>query len=726
MGEVACIKMTKGKNEAKKDGAPIIRKRRAPATVVDAVAEAAASAAKKTKHCGTNDGIHEIPGYMGSETVCDEIHNDYTDAARKGVRTNNSSIRSAVDLTSPRPTHSAQLQAEHSPTVSATPIGSRKGSAFVGIDKNETPVSVSVAVSQVLRAVLPGVEKRIKGAIRNDLREECAGVKDTIVQLEKKVVDLRDEVNQLNRQLEANPVTSKRSMKEEEADRLLVHFTSIFDRKVIQYGAERCVVGRTVIITDTSVELDFHDRVVLSIQSMMFSKLPEENKSVFHSKIGALYCALRRAIVKTSIVNVERDTFSKFIPVDGTSSSIPTTGARRTKSDTKIERPFWCAHKFVGKEQLDTVQTRLENVQSKDLKTKCKTASTLPNDELSIFAASKVFQSVTSWLTKARERAKKSIYEQLGFLFSNWSEIGLSGFEQDRIEFMWEKESNDIGFVYEDVPQAQVIRSDLCNEKSVQRYNSLQWSAMLDKNQHFIVHVAYKVEVRKEKERKTDRDDKKDNSDDDSTWKGSDVNNSDSTDADRRTMYRTFNLLDVALQFLAAYCNYKSTEDSLTLLACSQNSFKCVYSFACVLKNWVDEQVKQYKLHGPVVFQKATDDKNDHFLSGSNKDMNLMLHHLFPCQSKMIASLLTSCLFLTDEEYRDDCLSDTVRERFRCYQREKQMLANSSETNDETVDREVEDTDASYEENDIYDAVLNGVGELQDDADEDDEDDFTN
>lgn len=146
---------------------------------------------------------------------------------------------------------------------------------------------------------------------------------------------------------------------------------------------------------------------------------------------------------------MEKDTFGKFVLPNESMSDIKGKKIGRNTGNT-IYSPFWCNPKLIERERIAVVQKRLETVQRKEVRLRGKLAGTSQTDDLPIFATGKIFQSINFWLTKARERAKKCIFEHLGFLFTNWAGIGVQIY-QTKSEFVSEKEVDDIGFDYESV-----------------------------------------------------------------------------------------------------------------------------------------------------------------------------------------------------------------------------------------------------------------------------------
>lgn len=150
--------------------------------------------------------------------------------------------------------------------------------------------------------------------MKGELAESSSLLMDHILRLSTDLKDIRENVKTVTVITEASTVSSTyyRKLKEEDVDDIFEDFSLIFDKHVLQYAAKRCAVVRTVIMNDSLFDMMFLDRVALSLHSMMFSKVPKDCRSVFPKKAGSQYCLLRRAIVKTSIVNVSKDTFLRF------------------------------------------------------------------------------------------------------------------------------------------------------------------------------------------------------------------------------------------------------------------------------------------------------------------------------------------------------------------------------------------------------------------------------
>ena len=81
----------------------------------------------------------------------------------------------------------------------------------------------------------------------------------------------------------------------------------------------------------------FIENAAFVVRSILFAKLPKDKKVEFLTEAGQQYCALRRAMARTTLTHVEQDKFKRFkAPTD---NEQPSTSPRG-KKDRRIPRPF--------------------------------------------------------------------------------------------------------------------------------------------------------------------------------------------------------------------------------------------------------------------------------------------------------------------------------------------------------------------------------------------------
>ena len=485
------------------------------------------------------------------------------------------------------------------------------------------------------------------------------------------ISELKTELSSLKDMIGVNDVHPMKAGKKSVATKGVEFYGFLFHRRLLQNVAEVCVVGRTAKLLNEGTVGNYLEKMSLSIQSIMFSKLPENPKTEFHSRVGSQYCLLRRSMVRTALSLVVKDAYRKF-KKEGDGKEVQKNKCVTEKESTStICRPFWCAPNFVQKKHLDTIQTRLESVQKQESKTKPR--STSEKEEHANTVACKLFQQMTKLLTSARERSKKALFESIGFLFSKWDTFDVP-LKQFSTEFYWNIEDVETTFEPEEIPSAEVLCPGAPDSDEVNKKNMMTWKSILEENKHFILLVSYEVSVRSDKPKvESKRGDRAiDNKDEESCTttqvadEDDDVAVHSITDKDVRRMYRAFNILDTAAQFYSSYCGGRCNDAVYDIFASSEDSFRCVYGLACLLKHWMSNLVEDFKSLGPSAFSsKGSLQMNT--VVGNSVD-GLSLHHLFPCHSRMQTTLLKSCLSLSPQEYDDDCLTDEYRSHFESHQ----------------------------------------------------------
>lgn len=236
----------------------------------------------------------------------------------------------------------------------------------------------------------------------------------------------------------------------------------------------------------------------LALQAIMFSKRPDARKKEFESKVGVLYCSLRRSLVRTALSAVQQDRFKRFKPIDSTSiGNVAAWKGRRSVEPKTMDRPTWCSATFITSEHIKEVQHRLEKIQTSEsrmVKPEPRVKSSGQNTEddrnLALNVCSCLFTKMTSVLTKARERCRRTFFEEIGFLFYNWDNCGIP-LDQTKTEFIWNVEGLPV-MSADSVPEAcEDMGSD--DEESG---NSTVWDKLLNSNPELTLLACYEVSVR--------------------------------------------------------------------------------------------------------------------------------------------------------------------------------------------------------------------------------------
>ncbi len=578
-----------------------------------------------------------------------------------------------------------------------------------------------------------GTEKRIMLFLDQFTSKLYQTIDKRLGCFEAVVNDVREDVKVCKELLSTIDVKPSKSGKKR--SRSIEFFPFLFHRKLMQYVTEACVTGRIYKIIAEVSECSYLQKISLAVQAIMFAKRPETPKVQYSSKVGFQYCKLRRSMVRTALSLVQEDRYGKFCS-DGSSSE--TKHGNDVKSNKVIVRPFLCTPNFIRKKHLDVIQSKLEikgnqaNGQRNSMNDE--------NEELALEVATKLFSSVTSLLTRARERCKKTLYECIGFLFSNWASFGVT-LNQTNTEFVWNVENCDTYFD-RSMPNAKVMEVNSGQSTECHKENMEIWKQILDNNKDFILLVSYEVSIKAGKAVGADSVGNVYKEEDHSTMQTDGASSSDSTvnpkdscsnlnGLEVRRIYRAFNLLDTAAQFLSSYCGGRANDVVYDLFGSSKDSFRSVYGLACLLKHWMSNLVDDFNATGPSAFIPDYEVQTERLIDG------LGLYNMFPGQSRMRSTLANICLCLSPEEFNDDCLEEQHRTRFPRYRTNEE--AHSDENSNETPEsNNISDDDTEKGDHnefalrshdpdpDTTSYVNSGIGSYFDDEEEEEEeDDFT-
>ncbi len=461
------------------------------------------------------------------------------------------------------------------------------------------------------------------------MQDEISGVKNQLANLTGTVVQ--------GRTTEAKAAKSRRTV---EATKQIESFDLLFDKFVAQLVFETCVMVISMkIVMNQSSDEDFLSRVALSVQALMFSLLPGDCKVSLQSKIGTHYCTLRRAMVRTALGTVQQDVFCRFEAedkqdrTDSSRRNCTWKGIKLHKYGPKVRRPQWSFPQFITLEHVNEVQTRLENIQG-DGKSRVKEENVEIDRELALNVCGCLFTKMTNLMTKARDRCKRTLFEDIGFLFCNWAKCGVT-VDQFQTEFVWNVE-HDATRSLDSISDATLMIIGRSNEDDVRRSNMNMWMNMITQNRSFTLLVAYQVSVHKTGVKKGAKRSAQITVGQSADGKqGADGKEGSVTN---KQMYRAFNLFDIALNFYCSYCGCKMNDTRYDILSSSTQSFRTIYSMASLLRKWIEELVSEYRKVGPSAFIHQPDTNRNK----ENKD--LCIYDFFPSYTRMQSTLSTSSL----------------------------------------------------------------------------------
>ena len=234
-----------------------------------------------------------------------------------------------------------------------------------------------------------------------------------------------------------------------------------------------------------------------AVQTILFSRRPGDRKLQFSSEVGTQYCALRRLMVRSALTSVQQDVFNNFECKEVTkgagekvgnsqvsdvrNSTVKSENSEKYAKKRKIVRPNWCRLNYVHKKHLDVVQNRMEKTQENGEKNTRKVKDEVEVEKgTAIIVAHKLFQTMTFALTRARARARKVIFEDIGFLYTYWRGLGVQ-LEQECCKFIWVSGARTDDSEIDGIPEARVFLPNMeANVDEVNSKNHSAWNNMIE------------------------------------------------------------------------------------------------------------------------------------------------------------------------------------------------------------------------------------------------------
>ena len=370
----------------------------------------------------------------------------------------------------------------------------------------------------------------------------------------------------------------------------------------------------------------------------------------------------------------------------------------------KLSRPQWCSPNFVTMEHINEVQRKLEKLNGPS---KAKEEDIESNRELALNVCSSLFTMFIACLTRARDRCKRTFFEDIGFLFYNWSNCGVS-LQQEKTEFIWNKDQEPT-MSMESIGDATVTIIGKSDESEVRKSNMATWERLINENRSLTLLVAYQVSVQDANQKKKDEPQQNDNDESQiqPPKQAIPTSGDQATSGDRhstiRTMYRAFNLLDISMNFFCSFCGCKMNDTRYDIIASSKDSFRSIFALASLLRSWISDLIKEYNENGPKVFIQRFETKGD----GDPDQMSV--YDLFPSHSHM-NKLFSNCLSLSITAFTEDCLQPKYCTRFKTAGRGNALALSDSddegEDEDENVTDQHDDEDFSAGDDDLVPEFL--------------------
>ena len=235
---------------------------------------------------------------------------------------------------------------------------------------------------------------------------------------------------------------------------------------------------------------------MLVLEALFFSISPQDYKTreLLSSDEAVNHFAFRRYLTKTLLWYAARRP-------DAACASVPETIPVRVRGSVdRSNVPFWISRGFVTKRIQDEVLDAFGGLSRSQGVDRSATASrrsaavgkrsstaVLDDETIAREVVRRILKVETEWMNKARERARKNIFQTLTFIFDDKINAVLIDAEP-------EASPEEGAFKFSSVPSASVT-ADPSSQKEEVRKNKESWATLCEENPN-MYHVAkYSVEV---------------------------------------------------------------------------------------------------------------------------------------------------------------------------------------------------------------------------------------
>lgn len=269
-------------------------------------------------------------------------------------------------------------------------------------------------------------------------------------------------------------------------------------------------------------------------------------------------------------------------------------------------------------------------------------------DRIPIFLASTAYICVMEFLRKGRDRSKCRFFEELAYLFSEWSVC-------DYIDEDYEKPG--IRFLY---PQAQPISCaelpDSCSSSlpNFQKVNKETLHRFLNGRRELVVEVSHNVMVAPSTTTKVRRD---------SNFREMEI-------------VKEINLLEVSLNFLLAFSHARNLND---LLSIHSSSFRTIYRIALVFRALVEEELESMEKTQDAADQHVT----SHRYGSGTSNLRCLNRALLTKPVSPLQKILTMADLIPGKTARVTCLDHVLRLTKASYEAIMKMRSTLSVCNGE-------------------------------------------
>ena len=483
----------------------------------------------------------------------------------------------------------------------------------------------------------------------------------------KRIEDLQSSIAPLyTLLLNPNGDSVKRSRRQIVLDTRVAVLESILTDEVMREILEFVLCGFLANHFKSKSQMEVVRCGVQCLKGMIFSVLPNEKRLKFKTTEGSIHTSFRKGFMLSILKTLQADGLNLFDSAsqeDGrvvgegwpATESTSTGGSQMTK---RIAQPTWLKPGFVRNEHCEIVCARKENAVEKkkrgcDDSTNRDVVGRLPpqtkpppsprvkqesgritRDEIAVHGAMKLYCMITNLIARSRDAIKLSFYEEVGYLFSSWSQHGWKGC-QGNMKLWWEHRDTNYA-KFEEVEEVSTLdfqerimmicENDdelACNVRNMQKMKKLVKS-----HPYLVLFVEHDVCIRGEAETGTGR------------GRGSAVET-----REVKRLTRCVNLVDVACRMLSVYSGIGNVELPTNFVSCHVDSLRCAYVLAVVMRELLTVLMPAGE-GGRIMWLDNDEVLARHTFHG------LAITELFPAKSRMKDTLVYNLLTLTEEEYK--------------------------------------------------------------------------
>ena len=464
-------------------------------------------------------------------------------------------------------------------------------------EMNARPDMLSNSAREFLHTMFDTVMTRIE----EKLKPLCRGVEE----LKKDISEIKETVRTVELYVEGmkpnGSSTQSKSEEEMKTDSRLTKFPVCFPEDVVRKVLKGVVTNYfstrpNELIDLKRMEAEEHrksgEEVVecaksFVLASFLFSRNPSQPKTVWKDEVGVEASKMRKKIVYSIIVNVQRNRFDQFMfksndgEIDGETTqsacsmkekkravneNLCTMNERSSSSNIvekaerkKIEQPRWLSQ--LCEEHIEIVRNQKEN--RREIKKKMEL------DSLQIRATKKIFSLVIVELSECRNRGRSVFFDEIGYALCLWRKYFKEHeFKAEQPSFTSEGEVT--GSTIIELEKVPLLNTASCKEAL--KSNEEIVTKFLDECRHMTYRIRHEAVLRTENSVRS---------------------------ASKRRIVRNVNIMHVAIQFFLSLfgdTSFSTKEEMVRDLSSNEMNLRCAAVFGSVFNSIVQQYISRVEV----------------------------------------------------------------------------------------------------------------------------------